>query len=251
LGWTPSHETDRLRLAQEQYGEDDDDDRDESHDLASQLVCEVPAVGSMMPMSKGDAQSKAHQISQRKVQALALAGRTGAASVVIDPRTSRHMPYWDSLTALALLYTAVFTPVEVALYQSPTTPDALFWVNRVIDLIFLIDIAVQCLVAYERDAQSGTWEVRLPVIARQLVPGCLARLPARPLARSLPRSLARLPTANRRRSSLVAALVAARSSLLARRCAGPAGCRTGENLLFGRSADRAGLDRGRPSVDVG
>jgi len=85
---------------------------------------------------------------------------------VIDPRKSRCMPYWDCLTALALLYTAVFTPVEVALFKTPTSPDGLFWFNRVIDLIFLVDIVIQFLLAYESDHQAGAWEVRLPVIAR-------------------------------------------------------------------------------------
>ena len=44
---------------------------------------------------------------------------------VIDPRSSKFLPQWDMLTALALLYVALFTPYEVAFVSHS---DVLFFV---------------------------------------------------------------------------------------------------------------------------
>ena len=49
------------------------------------------------------------------------------------------MMRWDLVTALALIWTAIATPVEVAfLAPSLTALDALFLINRLIDLIFVL-----------------------------------------------------------------------------------------------------------------
>ena len=60
---------------------------------------------------------------------------------LINPR-STYVGYWDLLTGLALIYTATVTPFEVCLGM-PTSLNALFVVNQVINLIFVIDIIVQ------------------------------------------------------------------------------------------------------------
>ena len=60
---------------------------------------------------------------------------------LINPR-SAYVGYWDLLTGLALIYTATVTPFEVCLGM-PTSLNALFVVNQVINLIFVIDIVVQ------------------------------------------------------------------------------------------------------------
>ena len=49
---------------------------------------------------------------------------------------------WDLVTFAALLFTAVVTPAEVAfLDPKDNWPfDALFWINRLVDFVFMWDI---------------------------------------------------------------------------------------------------------------
>ena len=49
----------------------------------------------------------------------------------IDPRTSTFMSIWDSVTGMALIFTALVTPFEVAFLEAATSPlEPLFIVNR-------------------------------------------------------------------------------------------------------------------------
>ena len=59
----------------------------------------------------------------------------------VNPRSS-WMGVWDMTTAVALLYTATVTPFEVGL-DLPTRIDALFFINQVINVIFMVDICLQ------------------------------------------------------------------------------------------------------------
>ena len=62
---------------------------------------------------------------------------------IIDPRTNSVVGYWDLLTSLALVFTALVTPIEVGFLTAPTgaarISNGLFWTNRVVDLIFVSD----------------------------------------------------------------------------------------------------------------
>ena len=55
---------------------------------------------------------------------------------LIDPRRAKWMTYWDIIVMLALLFTAIVTPMEVS-FMPPTgacvTP--LFLINRFVDLV--------------------------------------------------------------------------------------------------------------------
>ena len=69
----------------------------------------------------------------------------------------------DALSTLALLYTAIFTPFEAS-FLAPTIGaaswiDGWFLINRVLDVIFLVDMGFQFFIAYEmRDPRGGrTW----------------------------------------------------------------------------------------------
>eukprot|EP00965_Chrysotila_dentata_P222733 6193142-Pleurochrysis_carterae.AAC.2 len=65
---------------------------------------------------------------------------------VIDPRSSSRIGYWDAITGMALVFTALVTPYEVAFLSAASSPlDPLFIINRVVDLIFLADMVVQFL----------------------------------------------------------------------------------------------------------
>jgi len=87
--------------------------------------------------------------------------RQNRSPLVIDPRKNKLIGYWDSVAGFALLFTATVTPFEVGFLQPPDASvrwtDGLFLLNRMIDLIFIVDMALQFCVAYQvHDARSGT-----------------------------------------------------------------------------------------------
>jgi len=84
--------------------------------------------------------------------ALEAAGRPRCA-FIIDPRTSRHLGVWDTLTAISLVVTAALTPYEAA-FLSPGIV-WLFWLNRLIDMLFAVDIVVQFFTMYPKDTRGS------------------------------------------------------------------------------------------------
>ena len=79
---------------------------------------------------------------------------------IIDPRTNRYIGYWDVVTSIALLFTALVTPVEVAFLQPETNfeqkaQNALFWTNRLVDLVFISDMALQFFLAFPAGGEIG------------------------------------------------------------------------------------------------
>ena len=69
---------------------------------------------------------------------------------VIDPRDSRVLSIWDGITTAALVYTAVLTPFEVGFLSASTTVDAWFVINRILDVIFILDMCLQFCVVYQK-----------------------------------------------------------------------------------------------------
>ena len=63
---------------------------------------------------------------------------------MIDARTSVHIAKWDFTLVLALLLVAILTPFEVAFMPPPQAIDWLFVMNRVLDVIFAVDMVVVC-----------------------------------------------------------------------------------------------------------
>ena len=58
--------------------------------------------------------------------------------LMIDPRKSKYIPYWDFVTSFALIYVCLVTPYEVGFLGSPTSwTDSLFLINRFVDAIFI------------------------------------------------------------------------------------------------------------------
>jgi hypothetical protein len=96
---------------------------------------------------------------RRKIESEAMAIRVAAQqpkSHIVDPRTSRWLPFWDVTTGLALGFTALFTPYEVA-YLSGNS-EVIFWINRGVDLIFLLDVFLNFFLAYPADAEQSSRE---------------------------------------------------------------------------------------------
>ena len=90
---------------------------------------------------------------------------------VIDPRKAGWVAAWDLATTLALIFTAVVTPVEVAFIEPPATMEErlkapLFLMNRAIDLVFICDIALQFRFAYKaEDVHGSSWVMQADKIA--------------------------------------------------------------------------------------
>ena len=60
------------------------------------------------------------------------------------------MSAWDGLTATALIFTATVTPFEVAFLETAeSTNDALFVINRLLDVIFTLDMLSQFFLMYK------------------------------------------------------------------------------------------------------
>jgi len=72
---------------------------------------------------------------------------------LIDPRRSKFIGYWDAIITLALAFTALVTPFEVALL--PVKIDALFVINRVVDAVFLSNIIIQFCTMAEAGSSSS------------------------------------------------------------------------------------------------
>ena len=73
----------------------------------------------------------------------------------LDPH-GKWLQRWDALLGTALLFTAAITPFEVALLVDGGS--ALFWTNRTIDLVFLVDLVMQFFIAFQEPPEKGgTW----------------------------------------------------------------------------------------------
>ena len=72
---------------------------------------------------------------------------------VLVPGKTRFLVYWDVIASLALAYTAILTPFEASFLKATFGPMALkdpwFIANRVLDIIFCIDLILQFFIAYE------------------------------------------------------------------------------------------------------
>lgn len=96
---------------------------------------------------------------------------------LVDPRTSTMLPYWDVATTVAILFTAIVTPYEVAfLGVASTAADTLFILNRVIDMVFIFDMGLNFMLVYsEGTGDEGIRWVEDPrLIARHYLRGWLA-----------------------------------------------------------------------------
>lgn len=67
--------------------------------------------------------------------------------IVFDPRSSLYK-LWETLIALTLVYTATVTPFDVAVVNQTGMTGGLFWCNRVVDLLFLLDLLINLRLAY-------------------------------------------------------------------------------------------------------
>merc|ERR1719197_1109191 len=72
---------------------------------------------------------------------------------VINPQTTGFMQHWDMVTIFALLFVAFVTPFEVGFMQ--TSMNAMFFINRAIDMIFVCDMVLQFFLMYPKKTIFG------------------------------------------------------------------------------------------------
>jgi len=77
---------------------------------------------------------------------------------VFNPR-HRYVQYWDLNTLVLLVITCLVTPYEIAFMdgQRGTNVEILFWVNQYINLSFVFDMLIICLLPFE--GEDGQWVV--------------------------------------------------------------------------------------------
>ncbi len=85
---------------------------------------------------------------------------------VIDPLKSRWIQLWDLTMLIPLIFTALVTPVEIAFLPEGRHITILWLVNRSVDAMFMVDIALSFNVAYQESADNGGhWVFNKQVIA--------------------------------------------------------------------------------------
>ena len=87
----------------------------------------------------------------------------------IDPRSSSFTPWWDLVMSIAILFTALVTPYEVSFLPMATgwqwpAGSGLFLLNRFIDVLFIMDMAVNFVLVYDRGSagEEGVFFVEDP-----------------------------------------------------------------------------------------
>ena len=101
-------------------------------------------------------------------ETLAILSRKKKGKFLVDPRTSKKLPYWDGFVGFLLCYTAIATPYEVAFLPLPTTAeDARFVINRVIDMMFVLDMILQLFVMYPEPPAKVALDSRATALEKQ------------------------------------------------------------------------------------
>jgi potassium voltage-gated channel Eag-related subfamily H protein 7 len=84
---------------------------------------------------------------------------------IVDPNTQR-MNNWDVTMMMLLVFTAFVTPFEVAFLS--TEVNALFWINRFIDMLFLCDLVLNFMISYPVFVRSTrVWIISPAKIAKR------------------------------------------------------------------------------------
>ncbi|KAJ1451104.1 hypothetical protein M885DRAFT_530571 [Pelagophyceae sp. CCMP2097] len=103
------------------------------------------------PLTPSKEEIVASQTAAKRVE------HTFEGSWTISPETG-PVQRWDAALCFAVLFTAVVTPFEVAFLQGPTRLGALFAVNQVINVIFIVDVVLQFFLHYQLPKkQAFSW----------------------------------------------------------------------------------------------
>eukprot|EP00854_Cymbomonas_tetramitiformis_P008719 gene8719-10340_t len=86
----------------------------------------------------------------------------------INPK-SNFMTYWDLHSMLLLIYTSIVTPFEVGFLT--TSINTMFFLNRYVDLFFIVDMAFNFLLPYTEDSKGARMETRHAKIRKHYLNG--------------------------------------------------------------------------------
>lgn len=104
------------------------------------------------------------EVVTEKTEAAELGAAGAKSRWIVEPGKSRKLDRWDRFIALLLCYVAIITPFEVSFLD--TKLNWMFFINRFIDVSFLLDMVVQFFVAYI-DIDTGAFEYRFRPIAQR------------------------------------------------------------------------------------
>ena len=139
-------------------------------------------VGSGMFRSRRPAWAKslgaatAETVDEEEREMLGLPVNVGTKNpLLLNPR-SNFMTSWDALVGVLLLYTAIWTPYEVAFVEGGTDSIAVvlnlrFFVNRVVDFGFFVDMCFNFFLPYELPGAHGKTVTDHGAIVRHYVTG--------------------------------------------------------------------------------
>jgi hypothetical protein len=142
------------------------------------------------------------EVISHSIGSLQVAAGKGWSTCVLHPEKTQRLRRWDVVTTIALVYTCTLTPFEAAFIEPITGvaawDDPWFRINRVLDMVFLIDLVVQFFVAYPQDDDIGgrvctaganqcppshAMQCPVPSLPRHAVPSALLPRHAVPSAR--------------------------------------------------------------------
>ena len=89
---------------------------------------------------------------------LFIEAREAANRGIIDPRTSAFVNNWDMVVMVLLFFTTLVTPYEVVFMEANADINALFVINRIVDIGFLYDMKIQFNLAFQLPMiKGGHW----------------------------------------------------------------------------------------------
>lgn len=80
----------------------------------------------------------------------------------INPQDDNKYKYWDVITSVCLIFTCFVSPFEVAFLDDTVTweflrkgANPLFWINRLVDLVFILDMILQFMLEFAKYDRYG------------------------------------------------------------------------------------------------
>ena len=138
-----------------------------AHAVPKRMVARSPTVQDVLSMvaererSSTSIRRERAKSKKRMMAKLKMHKRT----CIVDPRMSKYLAYWDTVTMLAIVFTALVTPYEIAFLPMATSAtEPLFIINRFMDVIFIVDMLITFRMMYTAaDGEDATMWIADPM----------------------------------------------------------------------------------------
>ena len=138
-----------------------------AHAVPKRMVARSPTVQDVLSMvaererSSTSIRRERAKSKKRMMAKLKMHKRT----CIVDPRMSKYLAYWDTVTMLAIVFTALVTPYEIAFLPMATSAtEPLFIINRFMDVIFIVDMIITFRMMYTAaDGEDATMWIADPM----------------------------------------------------------------------------------------